>query len=89
MSDQQTEAAEGSESDTNVLLCAAKAIKLPDWATHVAVSTVRDNDAEPCAWLEEAEDYIDEDPNNFENPLWAASYKHAYWKFFSREELGT
>lgn len=71
----------------NNLLCVAKAVKLPDWATHVAVSKVRENDAEPCAWLEEAKDYIDEDPANLEK--WAGSYKHVYWKFFSREELDT
>jgi hypothetical protein len=77
-----------SASGSNDLLCVARAVKLPEWATHVAVSTVR-NEAEPCMWLKEADDYIDENPENLKNHKWTGSYKHAYWKFFSREELNT
>lgn len=69
----------------NELLRVAKIIKLPEWATHVAVSKVRENYAEPCAWVDECQDYIDENPAMFK--LWAGSYKHVYWQFFTLEEL--
>jgi len=68
------------------LLNIAKQIKLPDWATHVAVQKYS-NEAEPCMWFEEARDYIDEDINNLSVDSWAGSYKHAYWEFFSKKEI--
>jgi hypothetical protein len=81
--------AKNDESDLSALLCVAKSIELPDWATHVAVSTIREGDVEPCAWLHPANDYIDEDPNNLSKGDWSGCYKRKYWRFFSREELYT
>jgi hypothetical protein len=77
----------GNESDLTALLCTAKKVDMPDWATHVAVSRVRDNDAEPCAWLDAADDYIDEDPSTLKNGEWSGCYKKRYWHFFTREEV--
>jgi len=64
----------------------AKKVKLPSWATHVAVSTVRKT-GEPCAWHEPANDYVDEDPATFIDGHWTGGYKKIYWEFFSKEEL--
>lgn len=72
-------------TDNDKLLAVAKNVTLPDWATHVAVSKVRGNEGEPCAWSKMYGDYFDENPEDVEK--WASSYKHAYWAFFSREEL--
>ena len=63
------------------LLEIAKSITVPSWATHVAVSKVR-KEAEPCAWYEPANDFVDEDPSTFEDGDWRGGYKQVYWKFF-------
>lgn len=73
----------------NALLCAALRVELPEWATHVAVSKVRKDDAEPCAWVEKVNDYLDENPADIARDRWAGGYKHHYWHFFSRDELST
>lgn len=77
----------GNDSDLTALLCTAKKVDMPDWATHVAVSKVRKDDAEPCYWHEKANDYIDENPENLKDHVWTGSYKHRYWHFFTREEV--
>ena len=74
------------KSELNDLLCVATEVELPVWATHVAVRN-NGSKAEPAAWLEEANDYIDEDPSQLEDGRWAGSYKHCYWTFISREQL--
>ena len=76
------------ESEFNALLCVAKTVELPDWATHVAVRT-NGSKAEAAAWLESVNDYLDEDPAQLGTDCWVGSYKHCYWKFFSRDELNT
>lgn len=75
-------------SDLTALLCVAKTVVLPSWATHVAVRN-DGSKAEPAAWLEKANDYLDEDPTKVQNGCWAGIYKHCYWAFISREELNT
>lgn len=59
----------------------ANSIQVPEWATHIAVSTTRESYAEPCAWVEEANDYIDEDPKSKTSGEWSGGYKKAYWEF--------
>lgn len=61
-------------------------LKMPFWATHIAVRN-DGSKSEPCAWLEDANDYVDEDPSTLSLGSWAGSYKNIYWSFFSREEL--
>jgi hypothetical protein len=77
----------GNVSELDDLLCTAKKVDMPEWATHVAVSKMRDNDAEPCAWLDAADDYIDEDPSTLKNGEWSGCYKKRYWHFFTREDV--
>ncbi len=80
--------AKKDESNLSSLLCVAKKFELPEWATHVAVRN-DGSKSEPAAWLESVNDYIDEDPALLDPDCWAGSYKHHYWKFFSRAELDT
>lgn len=68
-------------------LAAAKKVELPDWATHVAVSRHDLNKVEPCAWLDEVNDYVDEDPSGKGVHNWIGGYRKAYWYFFTREEV--
>lgn len=75
------------EKDIAKLLHTAKQVDIPDWATHVAVSRIRENDAEPCFWHEAANVYIDENPNKFARHMWATCYKTYYWHFFTLAEL--
>ena len=58
---------------------------IPSWATHIAVSHVRDC-VEPCAYIDEAGEYIDEDPKECQGE-WSSCYKKSYWDFFSVDLL--
>jgi hypothetical protein len=71
----------------NILLDAAKKINLPSWATHVAVRNTNPEKAEPCAYCEKAQDYLDEDPASLKDGEWSGCYKKVYWTFFSKEQL--
>ncbi len=76
------------ESELSALLCVARTVDMPDWATHVAVRN-DGSKAEPAAWLERAQDYLDEDPAQLGEHCWAGSYKNCYWTFFERAQLST
>lgn len=76
------------ESELSDLLCVARTVDLPDWATHVAVRN-NGSKAEPAAWLESVNDYLDDDPAQLGQHCWAGSYKHCYWTFISRAQLNT
>lgn len=76
------------ESVVSDLLCVARTVDFPDWATHVAVRN-NGSKAEPAAWLESANDYIDEDPAQLGSQCWTGSYKNCYWTFISRAQLNT
>ncbi len=66
----------------------AKSIELPEWASHVAVSTARKEvTVEPCLWSDEAGGYLDGDPSGAANGAWVGGYNEKYWKFFSIEQL--
>lgn len=82
--------AKKDESDLSGLLCVARTVELPDWATHVAVSTARkETAAEPCLWCDKASDYLDENPSDVPSGNWVGGYNHKYWVFFSRAQLNT
>lgn len=70
----------------NELVDIALTVSAPKWATHIAVRN-DGSKAEPAAWLESAEDYLDEDPAGVAKHCWAGSYKHCYWSFFSLSAL--
>lgn len=70
----------------NGLLCVAKNVELPDWATHVAIRK-DGSKAEPAAFVEKIKQYLDEDPSQLGEHCWAGSYKNCYWTFISREQL--
>ena len=72
--------------DSKQLLKIAKSVELPSWATHAAVRT-DGSKSEPAAWVELLDDYLDEDPEELDVHCWAGSYKHHYWKFYSRADL--
>ena len=74
--------------DNDVLEQLAKTINIPEWATHVAVRK-DGSKVEPATWLEEVDDYVDEDPSSNSVVGWIGSYKHHYWAFFSKEDLNT
>lgn len=59
---------------------------IPMWTTHIAVSKVRDK-VEPCHYSEEACDFLDDNPLNFNLGEWAGSYVSKYWEFFSLSEV--
>ena len=59
---------------------------LPEWATHVAVR-YDGSKAEPAAWLEDAKEYLDEDPSKLKRGEWGGSYRKRYWTFISIEQL--
>ncbi len=76
----------GEERKTKELAEKAKQVSIPEWATHVAVRT-DGSKSEPCAWMEKANDYVDEDPRQLKDGMWAGGYKSYYWVFFDRAEL--
>lgn len=80
--------AKKDESDLSDLLCVAMEVELPEWATHVAVRR-NGSKAEPAAWIESANEYIDEDPAQLNPHCWSGGYKQCYWVFFSRAKLNT
>lgn len=57
------------ESKTEKLAEKAKHVSIPQWATHVAVRT-DGSKAEPCAWMEKANEYVDEDPRQLSDGMW-------------------
>lgn len=69
-----------------LLICVAATVELPNWATHVAV---RNNGvkAEPVVWLDEINNFVDENPSSLSSHQWIASYNNLYWTFFSRDEV--
>ena len=73
--------------DLTDLLRTARTVDLPDWATHVAVSKVHEGKAEPCAWVGEVNDFVDEDPTTLQGGQWTSGYRRAYWHFFTVAEL--
>ena len=68
------------------LKVAARKIEIPEWATHVAVRN-DGSKAEPAAWVDECNDYVDEDPSDLPNMTWIGLYKSYYWTFIDRNEL--
>lgn len=66
----------------------ARQVSVPEWATHIAVRT-NSSKAEPCAWIEKINDYVDEDPSRMKDGEWIGGYKNHYWVFFSRTELNS
>lgn len=60
--------------------------EIPDWATHVALSCDGKR-AELAAWLEEAKEYLDEDPSQLKHGQWGGSYKKRYWTFVPIEKV--
>ena len=68
------------------LLEIARNIEMPKWATHVAVRN-DGSKAEPAAWIDKANDYVDEDPSGLKSGSWSGSYKHCYWSFISNRDL--
>ncbi|WVX87519.1 hypothetical protein EniLVp02_0180 [Vibrio phage EniLVp02] len=68
-------------------LAVAKTIHIAPWATHVAVSTTRDQYAENAYWQESIRDYIDEDPAGVCGNRWIGGYKRNYWVFIPREVI--
>lgn len=76
------------DENQDELLKLARTVSLPSWATHVAVRT-NGSKAEPAAWLETSNDFVDEDPSERKDGEWIGSYKHYYWRFFSRERLNS
>ena len=72
--------------DNEQLLEIAKTVELPSWATHAAIRT-DGSKSEPSVWVEALCDFLDEDPTELDVNCWAGSYKHYYWKFYSRADL--
>jgi len=68
------------------LLELAASVELPIWATHVAVRK-DGSKAEPAAWSEIVNDYLDEDPANITPHCWVGSYNRRYWYFFKKDSL--
>tara|TARA_R110001592_G_scaffold159593_3_gene391197 strand:- start:2620 stop:2958 length:339 start_codon:yes stop_codon:yes gene_type:complete len=58
----------------------------PDWATHIALSC-DGRRAELAAWVEDAKEYLDEDPSQLKHGEWAGSYKKRYWTFVPIEKV--
>lgn len=71
---------------TDELTKKAKQVNVPEWATHIAVRT-DGSKAEPCLWMEKANDYVDEDPSHIKDGRWVGGYNSRYWVFFSRAEI--
>ncbi|MGN6518683.1 MAG: hypothetical protein ACTHK2_04575 [Dokdonella sp.] len=73
------------ETDRDLLEVAAR-VKVPSWATHVAVR--RDGSAAyPACWQEREGDYIDEDPAGLKEGDWAGGFKTMYYRFFKVEDV--
>tara|TARA_R110001592_G_scaffold28597_1_gene104677 strand:+ start:735 stop:1004 length:270 start_codon:yes stop_codon:yes gene_type:complete len=60
--------------------------EIPDWATHVAISCDGKR-AELAAWVEDAKEYLDEDPSKLKHGEWVGSYKKRYWTFVPIEKV--
>lgn len=72
-------------TDRDLLEKAAK-VKVPSWATHVAVR--RDGSAAyPACWQEREQAYLDEDPSKLKIGDWTGAFKNVYYRFFTIEEV--
>jgi hypothetical protein len=74
-----------TRTDRELLEMAAK-VKVPSWATHVAVR--RDGSAAyPACWQEREQAYLDEDPSTLKIGDWTGAFKKAYYRFFTIEDV--